>query len=131
MIVSQLCEWPPQIEFSLSCVLFSLYDYHHSTHRIANTLHLSYHLRYWSSHNARLTVASYRSLYDGSYPSAHQVLCHLPPLEPSTTTTLHHHHSHRHSTSIPVFLFSHFHLRLLFLKALPVYLLSSSLTPKI
>jgi len=41
-----LCEWLPQNVFSLSGVLFSLYDNHpRSTHRIANTLLFSYYLR--------------------------------------------------------------------------------------
>jgi len=99
VIVSQLCEWPPQTVFSLSCVRFSLYDHHHSTHRIANAPHLSYHLRYRSSHNARLTAASHRSLFGGSYPCAQQDLCLLPPLQPPATT------SHHHSASIPISFF--------------------------
>jgi len=45
-IESPLCEWLPQTVFSVSRVLFSLYDnHHHSIHRITSTLQSSYHLR--------------------------------------------------------------------------------------
>ena len=44
-IESPLYKWLPQTGFSRSRVLSSLNDnHHHSTHPIANTLHLSYHL---------------------------------------------------------------------------------------
>jgi len=85
VILSALCEWPPQTVFNLSSVLFSLYDHHHCIHRIADTLQISLSpsllvFSRHSPHGSLLALIVRRQLS----------VCTKRPLSPFSTATLHH-----------------------------------------